>query len=164
MVITPLTALMFDQKIRFSSMGISVEFVGSAQEDVTVITAVLNGTVQLVFISPENVLNNMQFRAMFQKEVYQERMIALMVDEAHCVKLFKADDVIGGVVTVAAAAVAVLLVADSLMVVVVGIPQLTFSDLTGVSGDSLTARLCSLGAGELVTASLDDDCSTSSGS
>ena len=45
---TPLTALMFDQKKRFSSMGLSTEFIGSAQDDPVATTAVLNGTVQLV--------------------------------------------------------------------------------------------------------------------
>ena len=68
-VITPLTALMLDQNRRFSSMGINVEFVGSTQDDLTATMAVLNGTVQLVFISPENILNNMKFCAMFQKDI-----------------------------------------------------------------------------------------------
>ena len=85
---TPLTALMFDQKKRFSSMGLSAEFVGSAQDDPVATTAVLNGTVQLVFISPENLLSNRKFRSMFEKDIYQERMVALVIDEAHCVKLW----------------------------------------------------------------------------
>ena len=85
---TPLTALMFDQKKRFSSMGLSAEFVGSAQDDPVATTAILNGTVQLVFISPENLLNNSKFRSMFKKDIYQERMVALVIDEAHCVKLW----------------------------------------------------------------------------
>ena len=86
---TPLTALMFDQKKRFSiSMELSAEFVGSAQDDPVATTAVLNGTIQLVFISPENLLNNKKFRTMFEKDIYQERMVALVIDEAHCVKLW----------------------------------------------------------------------------
>ena len=69
-------------------MDINVEFVGSTQDDLTATMAVLNGTVQLVFISPENILNNIKFRAMFQKDVYQKKLIALVVDEVHCVKLW----------------------------------------------------------------------------
>ena len=84
---TLLTAVMFDQKERFSSMGLSTEFVGSAQDDPVATTAVLNGTIQLVFISPENLLNNRKFCTMFEKDIYQERMVALVIDEAHCVKL-----------------------------------------------------------------------------
>ena len=79
---------MFDQKKRFSSMGLSTEFVGSAQDDPVATTRVLNGTIQLVFISPENLLNNKKFRIMFEKDIYQERMVALVIDEAHCVKLW----------------------------------------------------------------------------
>ena len=87
-VVTPLTALMLDQKEKFSHTGLKVEFVGSMQDDESAITAVLNGMVQLVFISPENILNNRKFRTMLQKDVYQKNMIALVVDEAHCVKLW----------------------------------------------------------------------------
>ena len=43
-------------------MGLSAEFVGSAQDDPAATATVLNGTVQLVFISPENLLNNRKFR------------------------------------------------------------------------------------------------------
>ena len=87
-VVTPLTALMFNQRKRFYNMGLSAEFVSSAQDDPAATAAVLNGTVQLVFISPENLLNNRKFRGMFKKDIYQQKMIALVVDEAHCVKLW----------------------------------------------------------------------------
>ena len=79
---------MFDQRKKFFIMGLSAEFVGSAQDDPAATSAVLNGAVQLVFISPENLLNNRQFRGMFQRDIYQQKMIALVVDEAHCVKLW----------------------------------------------------------------------------
>jgi len=49
---------MFNQKKRFSVMGLRAEFVGNAQDDPTATAAILNGTVQLVFISLENLLNN----------------------------------------------------------------------------------------------------------
>jgi len=57
-VVTPLTALMFYQKKRFSVMGLKAEFVGSARDYPAATAAILNCTVQLVFISPENLLNN----------------------------------------------------------------------------------------------------------
>lgn len=87
-VITPLTALMLDQKERFIQTGLTVEFVGSAQDDGDATEAVLSGKVQLVYISPESVLNNKKFRGMFLREMYQENLVALVVDEAHCVKLW----------------------------------------------------------------------------
>ena len=88
MIITPLTALMLDQKERFSRTGLRVEFVGSAQDNEDAIAEVLNGSVQLVYISPECILSNKKFRAMLHKEIYQEKLRGLCIDEAHCVKLW----------------------------------------------------------------------------
>jgi len=50
-VITPLIALMVDQKRNFKRMGMSVEFVGKAQDDEEAIQSVLKGDIQLVYIS-----------------------------------------------------------------------------------------------------------------
>ena len=86
-VITPLIALMIDQAKRFQGQGITVEFVGEAQVD-DVIMAVISGKVQLVYISPENILTNHRFRSMIRGTLYQENMKALVVDEAHCIKLW----------------------------------------------------------------------------
>ena len=78
---------MMDQRQRFVPTGLSVEFVGEAQKDDEASTKVINGDVQLVYISPESLLNTKRYRQMFQTKVYQEKMIAfVVVDEAHCVK------------------------------------------------------------------------------
>ena len=53
-------------------MGMSTQFVGSPQDDLAETTVVLNGTVQLVFISSESLLNSRKFRCMFEKDVYQQ--------------------------------------------------------------------------------------------
>ena len=87
-VITPLITLMIDQTKRFQGRGITVEFVGEAQVDDDVIMAVISGKVQLVYISPENILTNHRFRNMIRGTLYQENMKALVVDEAHCIKLW----------------------------------------------------------------------------
>ena len=87
-VITPLIALMVDQKKNFAPTGVSVEFVGKAQDDNTAVKRVLKGEVQLVYISPENILNNRRFRDMLQKSNYQQRLVAVVVDEAHCVQMW----------------------------------------------------------------------------
>ena len=47
-----------------------------------------NGRVQLVYISPECLLGNARFHAMMLSDLYQKRLGALVVDEAHCVKLW----------------------------------------------------------------------------
>jgi len=55
---------MIDQKQRFVDRGIAVEYVGEAQTDDDAVVAVTSGKVQLVYISPENILNNLHFRNM----------------------------------------------------------------------------------------------------
>ena len=87
-VITPLIALMIDQTKRFQGRGITVEFVGEAQVDDDVIMAVISGKVQLVYISPDNILTNHRFRNMIHGTQYQKNMKALVVDEVQCIKLW----------------------------------------------------------------------------
>lgn len=87
-VITPLIALMVDQKKNFSPTGVTVEFVGKAQDDNAAVKRVLKGEVQLVYISPENILKNHRFRDMLLKTNYQQRLVAVVVDEAHCVQMW----------------------------------------------------------------------------
>ena len=49
-------------------------------------SGVVEGRYQLVFISPEQLIGRAKFRCMCQNEVYTERLVALVIDEAHCVK------------------------------------------------------------------------------
>jgi len=87
LVITPLVAFMMDQKQRFADRGIAVEYVGEAQTDDDAVVAVTSGKVQLVYISPENILNHLHFRNMLFSNVYKEKLVTLAVDEAHCIKM-----------------------------------------------------------------------------
>ena len=82
----PLTSIMVDQQEKFAERGIKAEFVGEAQIDEAVVTRVLLGDVQLLYISPENLLNNPKFRSMLLTAKYKDNLVALAVDEAHCVK------------------------------------------------------------------------------
>lgn len=88
LVVSPLIALMKDQVQSFRKRGVSAAYVtsnGDAEcEDMK--AGVLEGKYQLVFISPEQLIDNRRFRCMCQSEHYQEKLIALVVDEAHCVK------------------------------------------------------------------------------
>jgi len=87
-VVTPLISLMIDQREKFKQKGIRVEFVGEAQTDDQVTQDAINGNIQLLYISPENLLKNKQFHGMLHSARYKENMKALVVDEAHCVKLW----------------------------------------------------------------------------
>lgn len=86
-VVSPLTALMVDQKQKFLLRGISVEFVGQCQSDEAAVLSVIKGEIQLVYISPESLLCIRSYRAMLQNARYQEKLVAFVVDEAHCIKL-----------------------------------------------------------------------------
>ena len=84
--ISPLVAIMKEQAARFSALGLSAEFVGEAQTSTEVKSKVLNGKVQLVFISPENLLCNTIYRNMLLTDHYKGLLVGVAVDEAHCVK------------------------------------------------------------------------------
>ena len=77
---------MLDQKQRFSQKGLSVECIGEAQNNDNVMSAVMQGKVQLVYMSPESMLCNWKIRKMFSSTVYQNNLVAFVVDEAHCGK------------------------------------------------------------------------------
>ena len=77
---------MIEQQQKFMEKGIKAEFVGEAQVDAAVVSRVLQGNLELLYISPENLLNNRKFRSMLISPSYTENMVALVVDEAHCVK------------------------------------------------------------------------------
>ena len=58
--VSPLVALMIDQKEKFTSMGINTDFIAKAHHDLNTVQGIKDGTSQLVFISPESLLNNTQ--------------------------------------------------------------------------------------------------------
>ena len=75
-----------DQKNKFVPRGIKAEYVGKAQEDARAISTVLRGEAQLLFISPESILMNIKYRNMLLSKSYKENLVALVIDEAQCVK------------------------------------------------------------------------------
>ncbi len=77
---------MIDQQAKFTAMGLKTKFVGEAQSDNAVRMRVLSGDVQLVLITPESLISNDTYRNMLQSTQYREKLVALVVDEAHCVK------------------------------------------------------------------------------
>ena len=86
--ISPLTSLMLEQRNKFTMQGVSCEFVGELLQDVESMTNVRKGLVQLLFISPESLLSNPRWREMLLLPVYQEKVVALIVDEAHCIAMW----------------------------------------------------------------------------
>ena len=76
---------MIDQQTKYSHLGLVTEFIGEAQPDKGVKEKVLNGEVQLVYITPESMIETSRYRDMLLSP-HQEKLVALVIDEAHCVK------------------------------------------------------------------------------
>jgi bloom syndrome protein len=79
---------MLEQREKYSTKGICCEFVGELQQDIEVITSIQKGHAQLLFVSPESLLLNPQWRDMLLLPVYQKKVVALIVDEAHCIAMW----------------------------------------------------------------------------
>ena len=58
----------------------------SSQEDPSVTRGVLHGGYQLVFMSPEALIGCKHWQEMLLTRKYKDDLVALVVDEAHCVK------------------------------------------------------------------------------
>ena len=86
MCVSPLTSLMTDQQEKFSLRRISAEFVGEAQQYENCINKVLQGKVQLAYISPESLINNCSFCNTLVSPTYKTKLWALVINKAHCVK------------------------------------------------------------------------------
>lgn len=83
--ISPLTSLMMEQSAKYSVQGVTSAFVGELQEDLDTLQDVRTGMIQLLYISPESLLRNPQWRDMLLSSVYQDNLVAFVVDEAHCI-------------------------------------------------------------------------------
>ncbi len=75
-----------DQHSKFTACGLKTEHIGESHYNGSVKDKILNGEVQLVFMSLESLLNNIKFRKMLLSPPYKRNLVALVVDEAHCVK------------------------------------------------------------------------------
>ena len=64
--------------------GVSAVCAGMADDELA--GSVCYGDFQQVFLSPESLLTDDRWCNMLQNSVYQERLVGLVVDEAHCVK------------------------------------------------------------------------------
>lgn len=84
-VISPLISLMKDQVAALSSRGLAVWCVTRESSDEEK-AKVRSGGYQLVLFSPEALLGVRQWRELLQSETYSSRIVAFVVDEAHCVK------------------------------------------------------------------------------
>ena len=76
---------MMDLRRRLCDMGLSADYLGSAQEDRNVLAVATSGKLQCILTTPETLLNNQVVRSMLMSKVYKDSLVAIIVDEAHCI-------------------------------------------------------------------------------
>ena len=84
-VVSPLIALMKDQVSNMRDRKVSAIYFGDVVSS-EVENEVCLGKYQLIFTSPETILNDFRWRDMLLSPVYKENLVGFIVDEAHCVK------------------------------------------------------------------------------
>ncbi|XP_019861738.1 PREDICTED: ATP-dependent DNA helicase Q1-like [Amphimedon queenslandica] len=82
-IVCPLKALMKDQTSHFRDIGISAAFGGEPNISMD---RFIRGEFQLIFLSPECLNRGRAWREILKSNIYQERVIAFVVDEAHLIK------------------------------------------------------------------------------
>ena len=85
MIVSPLISLMKDQVRAMTQRGMRAVYVGDCSEEQRDMK-VCRGNYQLVYMSPEALLTDERWRDMLISPVYRQHLVALVVDEAHCVK------------------------------------------------------------------------------
>ena len=84
-VVTPLAAIMKDQVSDLDGKQISAVQVTSSMDEI-VEGEILCGKFSIIYISPELLLKKAKWRDMLRSDLFQQRMVGFIVDEAHCVK------------------------------------------------------------------------------
>eukprot|EP00731_Ephydatia_muelleri_P001224 Em0001g1224a len=84
-IVTPLIAIIEDQVSSFCSRGLLAGSI-TANSNEKMKLEVKQGKFQLVFFTPEALLESRMCREMFKRSVYATRLKALVIDEAHTVK------------------------------------------------------------------------------
>ena len=81
-VISPLVSLMQDQVNQLEKQGISAV---SLSETSVRDEKLISGHYTFVYSSPESLLSNEAVRELIGSKVYKERVVGVVVDEAHCI-------------------------------------------------------------------------------
>ena len=81
-VLSPLLNLIEDQKQHLRKLGIAVASIGDDKEENSRIE---KGECNLVYTSPESLLNNSKWRNMLSSEKFKQKLIGVVVDEARCI-------------------------------------------------------------------------------
>ena len=84
-VVSPLQALMKDQVKSLERKGLrAISVLGNEDEETK--EQIVYGEYNVIFTAPELLLSNKKWINVFQSPTLSERLIAVVIDEAHCVK------------------------------------------------------------------------------
>lgn len=83
-IISPLQSLMEDQVRYLHSVGLTAVALHDEQSEDT-LKNVEQGKYAYLFASPEKMLNSSRWRKLLSSEVYRKSLIAVVIDEAHCI-------------------------------------------------------------------------------
>ena len=83
-VISPLNSLMKDQVRSCQERGVAAAAV--THDDKSSEEEAMKGGFQIVYISPEMILGTKKWCSVLDSNLYQSRLVGLVIDEAHCVK------------------------------------------------------------------------------
>ncbi|CAC5390762.1 recQ [Mytilus coruscus] len=84
LVVSPLVALMRDQKEQFLKQGIESVYLGE-KLDKEICKKVCDGLIPILLMSPESLFSGV-WRETLSLPVYQKCLSAVVIDEAHCVE------------------------------------------------------------------------------
>ena len=74
-----------DQQAKYKLRGLTSELVGEIQTE-EAMKLVFQREVQLVFIAPESIIRKGKYQDMLMSPPYTSKLVAVVEDEAHCVK------------------------------------------------------------------------------
>ena len=84
LVVSPLIVLMKDQVTAMEKREVTAVYASEKLDEDTAMDVCI-GKYQLVYMSPESLLTDERWRDMLQSPIYEANLVALAVDEAHCV-------------------------------------------------------------------------------
>ena len=87
-VVSPLKALMREQVLILRAKGLSVTQVSGDSEDMEqdLKANTSKGRFQVIYTSPEILLANKEWADVFQSLPLRQRLVRVVIDEAHCIK------------------------------------------------------------------------------
>ena len=83
-VVSPLISLMKDQVAAFQKKGVKAAHI--TPSDSETLLSVMAADFQLIYISPETLLTDHEWRDVLRSPLFQKNLVGLVIDEAHCVK------------------------------------------------------------------------------